>query len=236
VNGQSETFQTKLPSSEAEWTTSRYDDDVFAIRGQVLRRRFASRPAVFFGSSSFRYWHRMAEDLGCLDLANLGFGGGTVESGLRYFDSLLGLVDPASITLYFGENDIANDGLDANSAFAAAQRLTRRIREVFGAVPIYHLSIKHSPARWIYADEFRAFNALRAESCAKGSDGVFIDVSSCLLGRHGRPIGRFYEADGIHLNAAGYAQWAEVIAAVPGLLPGDTPTSASGARPTSAGG
>ncbi|POR46957.1 GDSL-type esterase/lipase family protein [Bosea psychrotolerans] len=219
MNGHSETFQTTLPSPEGEWTTSRYDDDVVAIRGQVLRRRFAARPAVFFGSSSFRYWHRMAEDLGCLDLANLGFGGGTVESGLRYFDSLLGLVDPASIVLYFGENDIANDGLDADSAFAGAQRLTRRIRDVFGAVPIYHLSIKHSPARWIYADEFTAFNAMRAESCADGSDGVFVDVSSCLLGRHGRPIGRFYEADGIHLNAAGYAQWAEVIAGVPGLLP-----------------
>ena len=33
----------------------------------------------------------------------------------------------------------------------------------------------------------------------------------------GRPMGRYYEPDGVHLNAAGYALWADVLASVIGL-------------------
>ena len=198
----------------AEWSTTRYDDDVLAVRGQIMRRRFAGKPVVFFGSSSFRYWHRMAEDLGSLEIANLGFGGATAESGLRYCDSLLGLVEPGCILLYFGENDIANDGLDARTAFEALERLIDRLRDRFGPVPIHRLSIKHSPARWIYAGEFDAFNAMLRQSCAKDGPGGYVDVGSCLIGRNGRPMGRYYEADGVHLNASGYALWASVIAGI----------------------
>lgn len=208
------------PSSSAQWTTTRYDDDVLAVRGQIMRRRFASKPVVFFGSSSFRNWHRMAEDLGSLEIANLGFGGGTAESGLRYCDDLLDLVEPERIVLYFGENDIANDGLDANSAFEALQRLTHRLRDKFGQVPIYRLSIKHSPGRWVYTGEFDAFNAMLKESHTGGEPGGYVDVCSCLIGRNGRPMGRYYEADGVHLNPLGYSLWGGVIAGLLGLVAG----------------
>lgn len=208
-----------LPAS-AEWTTTRYDDDVLAVRRQVRRRRFAGKPVVFFGSSSFRNWHRMAEDLGSLEIANLGFGGGTAESALRYCDDLLDLVEPRRIVLYFGENDIANDGLDAHSAFAALQRLTQRLREKFGQVPIDRLSIKHSPGRWIYTGEFDTFNAMLEESHTDGEPGGYVDVCSCLIGRNGRPMGRYYEADGVHLNPLGYSLWASVIARSLGLVAG----------------
>lgn len=208
------------PSLAAEWTTTRYDDDVLAVRGQILRRRFFGKPVVFFGSSSFRYWDRMAEDFSSLEVANLGFGGGTAESGLRYSDALLDLVEPGRIVLYFGENDIANDGLDAGSAFDALERLTRRLREKFGPVPIYRLSIKHSPGRWLHAGEFDAFNAMLRDSHAGDQAGGYVDVGSCLIGRNGRPMGRYYEADGVHLNAAGYALWAGVLAGVLGFSEG----------------
>lgn len=201
----------------AEWTTTRYDDDVLAVRGQIMRRRFAGKPVVFFGSSSFRYWDRMAEDFGSLEVANLGFGGGTAESGLRYCDDLLDLVEPRRIVLYFGENDIANDGLDAGSALAALERLTQRLREKFGPIPIHRLSIKQSPGRWLHAGEFDAFNAMLRDSHAGDQAGGYVDVGSCLIGRNGRPMGRYYEADGVHLNAAGYALWANVLAGAVGL-------------------
>lgn len=200
------------PSPSAEWTTTRFEDDVIAVRRQIGQRHFAGKPIVFFGSSSFRYWHRMAEDLGTLEIANLGFGGGTAESGLRYCDDLLDLVEPGRIVLYFGENDIANDGLDAGAAFAALELLTHRLREKFGSVPIYRLSIKHSPGRWIYAGEFNAFNAMLRERHADGEAGGYVDVCSCLIGSNGRPMGRYYEADGVHLNASGYSLWARQIA------------------------
>jgi hypothetical protein len=143
-----------------------YDDDVNAILRRVIRQGRPEQPIAFYGSSSFLYWTRIMEDLGSFDIVNLGFGGGTYASALHYFDRLLLPVGPARIVLYFGENDISNDGLTAASTFARFETLVAKIEASFGALPIFCLSTKQSPAKWIYADEVRAFNALVSEACA----------------------------------------------------------------------
>ncbi len=201
--------QYPLDVERSDWTTQHWEDDVLAVIKQTRRRRFQGRPIVFFGSSSFRYWMRMTEDLGRLDVLNLGFGGGTVESALRYFDRLFDGIDPAKIVLYFGENDVANDGLTAAQIMVGMGQLVKRIEERYGAVPLYYVSIKHSPKRWLYGEEFDRLNdALRADADAT-NNRRFIDLTSCLIGPNGRPIGRYYADDQIHLNATGYNVWRE---------------------------
>lgn len=198
-----------LDLEESQWTTFRWEDDVVAVRALVARRRFEQAPIVFYGSSSFRFWTRMAEDLERLDVLNLGFGGATVESALRYFDIMMADVAARSMVLYFGENDIANDGLTAEQVHIGMSQLIERIRARFGAIPLYIVSIKHSPNRWIYADEFEGLNQRLRAMCAEQDAIVFIDLSSCLIGNNGRPIGRYYVNDQLHLNAAGYRLWAD---------------------------
>ena len=211
-------FQSQLLPARNMWSTTHYDDEVIDLKSRIGQRRFQDKPIAFYGSSSFRLWHRMAEDLNCLEIANLGFGGGTMESAMRYLDDVLSCVTPKSFVLYFGENDIANDGLTAETIIQMYLALKARIRESLGDIPIYYLSTKHSPARWIYKDEVNKLNDLAKKACEQDAACVYVDCTSCLLGANGLPVWRFYQPDSLHLNHEGYGRWAESLAEAPGLF------------------
>ncbi|AYD03783.1 GDSL-type esterase/lipase family protein [Neorhizobium sp. NCHU2750] len=195
-----------------------YDDDVNGIIRRALRLGRPEEPIAFYGSSSFFFWTRLCEDLGCLDAVNLGFGGGTYATALHYFDRLLMPLKPSRIVLYFGENDISNDGLTAHSTFARFEKLIEKIEASFGKIPVFCLSTKQSPAKWIYADEVRQFNALVAERCASAGHLHFVDVGSSLIGENGKPMSKYYVADRIHITEGAYGLWARILKATPGLL------------------
>lgn len=199
--------------------TSLFDDDVRAALTRIQRFGLRSQPIAFYGSSSFRFWTTLAMDLGvgADDVANLGFGGGTNASGLHYADRLVVAAQPSKIVLYFGENDIAADGLSARSTFDAFKRLRDHLAKALKGVPVFFLSTKQSPARWIYADEVTRYNDLAREYCEGDSQTYFVDVTSALLGEHGRPTGKYFNDDSIHLNASGYGIWADILRAELGL-------------------
>lgn len=199
-------------------TTTRYDDDILAIEQRIRSNGFPDRPIAFYGSSSFRLWKSMHADLGSLDIANLGFGGGTNASGVFYFQRVIAPLQPRTIVLYFGENDISNDGLSSETAFADFLRLQEQIRTQIPDCRIFVLSAKQSPTKWLYEDVVRDYNAKVSAWCAKAGGVSFIDVTTALLGESGRPIFRFYEPDLIHLNGNGYAVWSSILRHVPGML------------------
>jgi lysophospholipase L1-like esterase len=203
----------------APLATNRFEDDVVAILMRLQRGPLPARPIAFYGSSSFRLWATMQQDLRCLDIVNLGFGGGTNLSGRHYLHTLLLPLNPDRVVLYFGENDIANDGLTGQSAFDNLKALVGEIRRAGPAAKVFVLGTKQSPTRWIYADEVDRYNALTEAWCEDTEEASFIDVSKGLNGENGRPMGRYYQPDFIHLNAGGYALWADVLRNVPGLLP-----------------
>lgn len=198
--------------------TNRFEDDVVAILSRLQRGPLPERPIAFYGSSSFRLWGTMVQDLQCLDVVNLGFGGGTNLSGRHYLDKLLLPLKPERVALYFGENDIANDGLTGASTFRNLEALVTDVRKGLPQAKIFVLSTKQSPTRWIYADEVDLYNSLAQDWCGASGLATFVDVSKVLAGENGRPMGRYYQSDFIHLNAGGYALWADILRNVPGLL------------------
>ncbi len=193
--------------------TARHEDDVANILTQRQQKPLPKNPIAFYGSSSFRLWQRMAQDLNSLDVLNLGFGGSTNASGLYHLDTLLTPIHPARVVLYFGENDISADGLSAQSTFDDLRALHQAIRQRLGSVPVFILSAKQSLTKWIYADVVFEYNQLMQAYCHHEANTHYVDVTSVLLGEHGRPMGKYYENDLIHLNAAGYQQWARVLLA-----------------------
>lgn len=198
--------------------SARHDDDVHALLGEFRRLPPPVAPIAFYGSSSFRLWLNMAHDMGSLDVVNLGFGGGTHASALFHLDRLLTPLRPAKVVLYFGENDISADGLSAVSTLTRFAALHTALRRRLGDVPVYVLSAKQSLAKWMYADVVAEFNALAKDFCHQLHHTHHVDVTSVLLGEHGRPMGRYYCDDLMHLNSAGYRQWASILRAQPGLL------------------
>lgn len=175
--------------------TNRYDSDIVAILTRLQRLGLPTDPIAFYGSSSFRMWNSLTEDMNSLDAVNLGFGGATFLSALHYMDQLLVPLKPQRTLIYFGENDIASDGQTAETAFRHFLTLTGRISETLPQTQLYILAIKPSPARWIYRDEFERFNRLTRDWCEKGTMVVWLDPNEGLLGENGLPRFGFYQPD-----------------------------------------
>ncbi|MBD8893672.1 GDSL-type esterase/lipase family protein [Roseibium litorale] len=195
-----------------------YGDDVEAIIRRIVRQGRPEDAIAFYGSSSFLHWTRLCEDLGTTRVVNLGFGGGTYATALHYFDRLLVPLKPARIVLYFGENDISNDGLTAESTYARFKMLIARITASLGKIPVFCLSTKQSPGKWIYAGEVSDLNQRIAAACETIDHLHFVDVGSALIGENGKPMSRYFIADKVHINDGGYAMWARILKSTPGLL------------------
>ncbi|MBP2613119.1 GDSL-type esterase/lipase family protein [Agrobacterium pusense] len=198
--------------------TSRHENDILTILTRLQRLGLPVDPIAFYGSSSFRIWNSIAEDLGTLDIVNLGFGGGTCLSAVHYMEKLLLPLRPRRVALYFGENDIASDGLKAATALQHLQGLRHRILQALPQTQVFVLAIKHSPARWIYRGEFDLFNRMAQDWCENSNDAVWLDPNAGLMGENGLPMFRYYLPDLVHLNTAGYAVWAEALRKTPALL------------------
>lgn len=193
--------------------TSRHENDIITVLARLERIGLPADPIAFYGSSSFRIWNSIVEDLGSFDVVNLGFGGGTCLSGIHYLDQLLTPLKSRRIALYFGENDIASDGLTARTTFKHLQDLRARISEKMPEAEVYVLLIKHSPARWIYRDEFEQVNHLVRDWCDGADKTNWLDPSAGLIGENGLPMFRYYLPDLVHMNAAGYAVWSGALKA-----------------------
>ncbi|WP_425904185.1 GDSL-type esterase/lipase family protein [Agrobacterium radiobacter] len=198
--------------------TSRYENDIIAVLARIQRIGLPDNPIAFYGSSSFRIWSSITEDLGSLDIVNLGFGGGTYISASYYLDRLLVPLKPGRVVLYFGENDIASDGLKAQTTLVHLQDLRDRVSRALPQADVFVLAIKPSPARWIYRHEFDLFNQTASDWCNGRERTTWLDPNAGLIGENGLPMFRYYLPDLVHLNAAGYAVWSEALRKKLGLL------------------
>lgn len=198
--------------------TSRHENDIIAVLARIQRIGLPDNPIALYGSSSFRIWSSVTEDLGSLDIVNLGFGGGTYLSASHYLDRLLVPLKPGRVVLYFGENDIASDGLKAQTTLGHLRDLRDRISRALPQADVFVLAIKHSPARWIYRHEFDLFNQTACDWCNGREHTTWLDPNAGLIGENGLPMFRYYLPDLVHLNAAGYAVWSEALRKKLGLL------------------
>ncbi|MCZ7892201.1 GDSL-type esterase/lipase family protein [Agrobacterium salinitolerans] len=197
--------------------TSRHENDIITALVRLQRIGLPDNPIAFYGSSSFRIWGSIAEDLGSLDIVNLGFGGGTYLSASHYMHQLLVPLKPNRVVLYFGENDIASDGLKAQTSLRHLHDLRDGIYRALPQADVFVVAIKHSPARWIYRHEFDLFNQMSRDWCDSSERTTWLDPNAGLIGENGLPMFRYYLSDLVHLNAAGYAVWSEALRKTLGL-------------------
>lgn len=185
-----------------------YEDEV-----QALQRASASvngtRPPVFYGSSSFRLWDTLAEDFDPRVL-NLGFGGSTLEACDHFFDRLVPPVNPRSLLLYAGDNDLG-DGRSVEQVLGSFRSLADKVAADLGTVPFGFVSVKPSPARFPIIDRIRRFNERVRRDIESRPSGYYLDVFPAMVDQSGKPRGEFFLEDGLHLNREGYRLWGRLL-------------------------
>lgn len=193
------------PVSSPEWAT-----DMARFEAEDAANPPPERPIVFTGSSSVRMWETLAADFPDVVVLNRGFGGSQVRDAVWYADEVALRYRPRQIVLYAGDNDVA-EGRSAAQVLADTRAFVARIHAARPGTPIALLGIKPSPSRAQLLDVQRAANAALRDWAATRADVVYIDVFTPMLDAGGVPREDLFIADRLHMNAAGYALWRDII-------------------------
>jgi len=194
------------PVSSPEWAR-----DMARFAEEDAARPPPARPVVFTGSSSVRLWETLAADFPGVPVLNRGFGGSQVRDAAWYADEVAIRYRPRRILVYAGDNDI-NAGRTPAQVLADLQAFVARVHRDLPGTPIGYLAIKPSPSRVSQLPAQQEANAM-VRAWAEDTEGVdYIDVATPMLDARGQPRGELFIDDRLHMNAAGYALWREVVA------------------------
>lgn len=161
----------------------------------------------FVGSSSIHRWTSLDRDMAPWVAHNRGINGATFADILPRFANVRA-VPPRAIILYAGENDIAQGVPLRTIVRQLAAFLTLR-SQILGDVPVLVLSAKPSPGRWASLEDQKILSDAARRLLGHFPRSYYADITTPLL--KGGKLGDNYQADGIHMNAAGYRIWADVV-------------------------
>jgi lysophospholipase L1-like esterase len=178
---------------------------------------------VFVGSSTIRFWTRLAQDFPQLPVViNRGFGGSTMADCSFFARELVLRYKPRHVLVYAGDNDLA-EGRTPIQVLESFAQFANAVREVLPETRISYISIKPSPSREKLLPKVREANDIVAAYLRRLPNSDYIDVFTPMMGADGRPRGELFLRDQLHLNDEGYRLWRAVIADhLPGVVQADS--------------
>ena len=165
---------------------------------------------LFVGSSIFRLWTTVREDLAPLPVHNRAFGGSRTSDVLERFDQLVRPLAPKVLVYYCGSNDI-NGGESAEAIFARVHDFVAKLRVASPDTYFVFASILRAPdkrARWADVD---TANALVREFCALTPRCKFVDLNPAVFGADGEPRMEFYKPDKLHYFPPAYVEFTKIL-------------------------
>lgn len=166
---------------------------------------------LFIGSSSFRKWTTVKQDMLPAKAINRAFGGSMVRNLLYSYDVVIKPMHPKKIVLYV-ENDIPNKKtpIPVYKTFDFFRVLCTKMRQDFPHVPIYILSLKPSPSREALWPSVQILNSLLKEYCMNSIGFKYVDVATPMMNESGQVMQDIFVQDRLHMNAKGYEIWTKV--------------------------
>lgn len=187
-----------------------YEEEVQRVEKELSGVSYQPE-TVFYGSSSITLWETLYTDFADLKPVNLGFGGSTLAACVWFFDRIIGPLHSAEkIIIYAGDNDLG-DGRHPEEALLSYRQLIGQIRNKFGNVPCYFISIKPSIQRWEILGQIVETNRLVKLETDTDDFQHYIDIFPLMLNENGLPDPTLFEEDGLHLSPKGYAVWQKQI-------------------------
>jgi lysophospholipase L1-like esterase len=197
-----------------------------AAKWEALVQKKLSQPppeegsVICVGSSHMAKWITLEEDLAPLRTYNMGIGGSRMRHAAELFIPRLVLpFKPRAVLLYEGSNDLAA-GVQPAEILKSFQSLYQQLHEVLPKTRLYVLGVVPSPGkrfeRW---DAIVELNHLLESECAQNPWMRFLDTTSALLDKEGKPRLECFIPNDIHMTPAGYEVWKSVIAPV--LIPAE---------------
>jgi lysophospholipase L1-like esterase len=196
-------------NSLATHNSAKWETAITTYEAQDTTNRPAPGGIVFTGSSYIRMWTNLVADFPGLPVVNRGFGGCHLADVHNFADRIVIPYAPRQVVIYAGGNDI-NSRKAPGVVFGDFVALMEKLRAALPEVKLVFISCPPSPKRWAQTSDIRKVNSRIAGYCRQ-HDITFVNAFDRMLGADGRPRPDIYSADQLHLNATGYALWAEVV-------------------------
>ncbi|WP_461533914.1 GDSL-type esterase/lipase family protein [Sinomicrobium sp.] len=191
---------------------TRFEKTIVKFRQQSDTLDVSNYDAVMVGSSSVRFWKDINSYFPGFSWLNRGFGGSHMSDVLHYKEDLVFRHPFKKIFLYEGDNDIVT-GKSVERTKEDFEKLLDEIRERMPETDVYVIGVKPcvSKKRAAKREEYIRLNQQIKELCDRNEKLHFIDVWDDMLDANGNARPELFREDGTHMNAKGYAIWAENI-------------------------
>ncbi|MEY4940239.1 MAG: hypothetical protein RIQ93_1974 [Verrucomicrobiota bacterium] len=168
---------------------------------------------LFVGSSIFRQWTTVAEQMAPLPVLNRAFGGSQTADQLARFAQVVSPYAPKVIVYYCGSNDLKAGAKpeDPAAIFARFRTFSEKVRAAQPATRLLFVSSTRSPdrvGRWEQVDHY---NALVHAYCAATPHHTFVDINPALVDPEGRPRMDLYKDDRLHFHPPAYVEFTRII-------------------------
>ena len=187
----------------------KWEKDIAKFEAAAKAKPIPKGAFLFVGSSSIRMWD-LKKSFPDRLVVNHGFGGSELEDSLHFADRMIIPHAPKVVFLYAGDNDI-NNGKTAERVVEDYQKFVTKIHKALPKTRVVFLPIKPSLSRWDKWSEMKKANAAIEVISAKNVLLDYLDTSTPMFGKDGKPMPDLFKEDGLHLNEKGYVIWAKVV-------------------------
>jgi GDSL-like Lipase/Acylhydrolase family len=167
---------------------------------------------VFTGSSIFRFWTHLTDQMAPLPVLNRAIAGAVTQDMLNHIGTLVLPYQPRIVVYYCGSNDIS-EGDDAGPIIERTKRFIQVLHEKLPNTFFYYTSIHKAPekrARW---DVVEAVNLEMERYSHQTTNVGYIDLNPVLFDSHDKLRDNLFLSDGLHFrpDSTAYAEFAQIV-------------------------
>jgi len=167
---------------------------------------------VFAGSSIFRYWTHLTDQMAPLPVLNRAFPGAVTYDMLGRIGNLVLPYQPRIVVYYCGSNDISG-GEDAGPIVERTKRFIQLLHEKLPNTVFYYTSIQKAPEKRDRWDVVEAVNREMETYSHQASNVGYIDLNSVLFDSHNNVRENLFLPDGLHFrpDSTAYAEFTQIV-------------------------
>jgi len=165
---------------------------------------------LFIGSSIFRQWKNLKEQMAPLPAFNRAFGGSRTMDILDAMDKIVFPYGPKIIVYYCGSNDV-NGGENAGDIADRFRQFSENVYKELPNTQVFYVSINRAPQKMAKWDVVDSTNALVKRYCLATKMRGYIDVNPVLFDKEGKPRLELYRDDKLHFKDPAYVEFTAVI-------------------------
>lgn len=185
-----------------------------AIAALEARDKVAPPPAdgiLFIGSSIFRQWEALSDQMAPLPVFNRAFGGSKTWEVLHYADRVVLPYAPRFVVYYCGSNDV-NGKHAAGGIIDRIRQFNANVHTALPGTTIFFTAIQRAPdkrARWAVVDSVNA--VLRDDAARSGGWLRYVDLNPVLFDAAGEIRGALFKPDSLHFKPEAYVEFTRVM-------------------------